>query len=165
MRERTAGRDGRPGAGLCATIVLLALVLAPLIEQGSRRTVAQEWSPPRTVFIPTTGHTVDGLFLDVWRARTDLLGDPITEEFDQASLDVAVQGTPAPEGDAEYIVQYFENVALAYVAENEPGEQVVLLELGREAAKTLGTKDKEALEPADGCGALAGADCMNFPVQ
>ena len=42
---------------------------------------AQAWSAPRTVYVPTTGHTTDGLFLDLWRAERTLLGDPVTEEF------------------------------------------------------------------------------------
>src|SRR4051812_38893896 len=42
---------------------------------------AQDWSAPRTVFVPTTGHTSDGLFLDVWRTARDVVGDPVTEEF------------------------------------------------------------------------------------
>ena len=37
---------------------------------------AQEWSAPRTVFVPATGHTSDGLFLDVWRTDRISLAIP-----------------------------------------------------------------------------------------
>src|SRR5688572_21053792 len=108
MRERAAGRDGHPDAGLCATISLLVLLLAPLFGSRANDVAAQGWAPPRTIFVPSTGHTVAGLFLDVWRARPELLGDPITEEFTQRGLGFATPGTPTPEEADEYIVQYFE---------------------------------------------------------
>src|SRR5918992_4663842 len=101
MGQQAAGGDGRRGATRCAPIVLLVLALAPFAGPGPGPAGAQEWSPPRTVFIPSTGHTVDGLFLDVWRARPDILGDPITEEFKQPGLEVADAGTPTPEATDE----------------------------------------------------------------
>src|SRR4051812_23099753 len=86
---------------------------------------AQEWSAPRTVFVSTTGHTSDGLFLDVWRSEQDLLGDPVTEEFRPRSAFASV-------GHAD-VVQYYEHLALIYLPDEESGEQVQALDLGRQA--------------------------------
>lgn len=48
-------------------------------------TLQDSWAPPRTVYIPQTGHTIDGVFLDVWRAwsGTASFGYPITEKFQE----------------------------------------------------------------------------------
>jgi hypothetical protein len=86
---------------------------------------AQDWSAPRTVFVPTTGHTTDGLFLDLWRAERALLGDPITEEFRARTGFTAA-------GHAD-VVQYYEHLALVYLPDEAPGEQVQALDLGRQA--------------------------------
>jgi len=44
-----------------------------------------DWAPPTTVYIAESGHSVDGLFLDVWRAWGGALswGNPITPEFEE----------------------------------------------------------------------------------
>src|SRR5215217_1457057 len=86
-----------------AAAVLLALVTSLIPIAAS----AQGWSAPRTVFVPSTGHTADGLFLDLWRAEPDLLGDPVTEEIrPRTGFTAGVDGG---------VVQYFENVALVYL--------------------------------------------------
>jgi hypothetical protein len=105
----------------------LAAVLALVIPLAAQFTVpdaeAQGWSPPRTVYVPTTGHTADGLFLDVWRAERALLGDPVTEEFrPRTGFSTA--------GDAD-VVQYYEHLALIYLPEEE--RHVQALDLGRQA--------------------------------
>src|SRR4051812_9633346 len=41
------------------------------------------WNPPRTVYIPESGQSIDGVFLDSWRAwgGADSWGLPLTPEF------------------------------------------------------------------------------------
>src|ERR687890_304955 len=106
---------------LAAAAVVLALTvcLTPLSAS------AHDWSPPRTVFVPTTGHTTDGLFLDLWRAERELIGDPVTEEIHPRTNFTATK-------DAG-IVQYYENVALVYLPDEAPENQVQLVDLGRQA--------------------------------
>jgi hypothetical protein len=43
------------------------------------------WAPPTTVYIPETGHTLDRLFLDMWRGwgGANTFGYPITPEFEE----------------------------------------------------------------------------------
>ncbi|HEX5498853.1 MAG TPA: hypothetical protein VFX03_06495, partial [Thermomicrobiales bacterium] len=57
----------------------------PNVFPPSTGAAAAPWSPPRTVYIATTGHSIDGLFLDAWRqwAGEQSWGDPITAEFQQ----------------------------------------------------------------------------------
>ena len=105
------------------------------------------------------GHTVDGLFLDAWRGHGPLLGLPITEE---QPAEVRLDGLPT----AERTVQYFENVALVYVPEDERGGawQVQTLPLGEAALE----RDREQLRRVDfdaegSCAGLADADCRVFP--
>ena len=59
---------------------------APTEPPTSSAATAQDgWSPPRTVYIPETGHTIDGVFLDTWREWSGAasFGNPITEEFEE----------------------------------------------------------------------------------
>jgi hypothetical protein len=125
MGERLPMRDVRRLFVMLRGIAAVALVLtlAPLIPSADVR--AQEWSPPRTVFVPTTGHTTDGLFLDVWRAERQILGDPVTEEFSPRTGFTGV-------GDAD-VVQLYEHLALIYLPDAAPGSQVQALDLGRQA--------------------------------
>ena len=117
----SAWRRGRAHRSLLfASIVLvLAAMLTPL------EVAAQDWSAPRTVFVPTTGHTTDGLFLDLWRAERALLGDPVTEECRARTGFTAA-------GQAD-VVQYYEHLALVYLPDEALGEQVQALDLGRQA--------------------------------
>ena len=106
---------------VAATTLILALaaILTPLTV------AAQDWSAPRTVYIPSTGHTTDGLFLDVWRQEQDLLGDPITEEIRPRTAFAAV-------ADAD-VIQYYEYLALIYLPDEASENQVQTLDLGRQA--------------------------------
>jgi hypothetical protein len=131
-----------------AVVLALAALLTPLAAS------AQTWSAPRTVFVPTTGHTTDGLFLDLWRAQRDLLGDPVTEEIRSRTDFTATE-------DAG-VVQYYENVALVFLPDEAPENQVQLLDLGRqslEEAKLAGTSRalERALERSVCAPASAGA--------
>ena len=148
--EYRAARDFRPVA-VAAIVLLLTTILPPVTAS------AQGWSAPRTVFVPSTGHTTNGLFLDLWRSEPDLLGDPVTEEVQQRT---GFTGT----GEAG-VVQYYENVALVYLPEEEPGNQVQLVDLGRQAleeAKSAGTSNalQRALERSV-CAPASGGACLN----
>jgi hypothetical protein len=148
-----AGR--RPAWNLRPVSVTVFLVLAALLIPINAS--AQGWSAPRTVFVPSTGHTADGLFLDLWRAEPDLLGDPVTEEIHPRTGFTA--------GAEAGVVQYFENVALVYLPDEAPENQVALLDLGRQAleeAKKAGLS--RALERAlerSVCSPANAGSCVN----
>ena len=141
----------------CRLVAVTACVLVLATMLASVPASAQGWSAPRTVFVPSTGHTTDGLFLDLWRGEPNLLGDPVTEE---------VRGRTGFTGTGDTgVVQYFENVALVYLPDEEPGNQVQLVDLGRQAleeAKLAGTSHalQRALERSVCAPAGAGA-CLN----
>ena len=135
-----------------AVILVLTTFFTPISAS------AQEWAPPRTVFVPTTGHTTDGLFLDLWRAERELIGDPVTEEI----LPRTNFATTKDGG----VVQYYENVALIYLPEEAPENQVQLVDLGRQAleeARSAGASRAldRALERSVCAPATAGA-CVNI---
>ena len=153
LRARAGYRRAWTLKAVRVTAVVLALTtfLPPITAS------AQVWSAPRTVFVPKTGHTIDGLFLDVWRAEPDLLGDPVTEEI-RRRTDFTDTGEVG-------LVQYYENVALVYLPDEAPEDQVQLLDLGRQAleeARTAGISRAldRALERSVCAPALAGA-CLN----
>ena len=153
LRARAKYRRARTFRPVSVAAVVLALVtlLAPLTAS------AQSWSAPRTVFVPTTGHTTDGLFLDLWRSERDLLGDPVTEEIRSRTDFTAT--------DDAGVVQYYENVALVFLPDESPENQVQLLDLGRQAleeAKLAGTSLalERALERTV-CAPASAAACFN----
>ena len=121
MRLRALCGCVRALRSVAATTVLLALaaILTPITV------TAQAWSAPRTVYVPSTGHTTDGLFLDFWRQERDVLGDPITEEIRPRTAFAAV-------ADAD-VIQFYEHLALVYLPEEAPENQVQTLDLGRQA--------------------------------
>jgi hypothetical protein len=137
------------------SVTAIVLVLAPLLTPPAAS--AQTWSAPRTVFVPTTGHTADGLFLDAWRVERDLFGDPVTEEI-RARTDFSASADAG-------VVQYYENVALVYLPDEAPENQVQLLDLGRQAlqeATLAGTS--RALERAlerSLCAPTSAGACLN----
>jgi hypothetical protein len=157
MRNGLRARAGHRCAWCLRSVAVTAIVLMLATNLTPVPASAQGWSAPRTVYVPSTGHTSDGLFLDLWRAEPALLGDPVTEEV-RARTDFT--GT----GDAG-VVQYYENVALVYLPDEEPGYQVQLVDLGRQAleeAKSAGTSQalQRALERSVCSPASAGA-CVN----
>ncbi len=104
-----------------AALALVALVL-PLVAFGATpnqvRAQDSDWSPPRTVFIPDTGQTIDGVFLDQWRAGGGVssYGNPITKELTENG----------------HTVQYYEYARFEYVPEDPDGIVVHLGDIGRE---------------------------------
>jgi len=154
LRKRAGCRRAWSLRSLGAAVIVLALVTCVTPPSAS----AQDWSPPRTVFVPTTGHTTDGLFLDLWRAERDLFGDPVTEEIHPRTNFTAT--------DDAGVVQYYENVALVYLPDEAAENQVQLVDLGRQAlqeAQSAGASRAldRALERSVCSPATAGA-CVNI---
>ena len=120
---------------------------------------AEDWGPPRTVFVADAGHTVDGLFLEFWRTHPELAGLPLTEEY-------AAKTGYLAQPEASDVVQYFENLALAYLPAEPAGAQVQTLDLGREALNlALEERPTQALLQATrrtACGGDASADCRGL---
>lgn len=140
----------------CRLLFAIIIVVALCSSFGVTPTSAEDWSAPRTVFVPETGHTADGLFLDVWRSERALLGDPVTEEFRPRSGFNAGTGVD--------VVQFYEHLALVYVPDASPEEQVQALDLGQQAleqakaagiSRALGRAMERAVCPP------GGASCMN----
>lgn len=138
--------DARPrvesvrGPGLLASLLgLLALVatlFAPLsmpasaqeqqgqgqgqIQSQDQPSLTSSWSPPRTVYLEETGHTLDQLFLDLWRnaGGASAFGYPITAEIEQ---------------DNGHIIQYLQYARFEYWPEGDAnGNTVVLGKIGEE---------------------------------
>jgi hypothetical protein len=76
------------------------------------------WNPPRTVFIPVTGHAIDGVFLDAWRAwgGATSWGLPLTAEFQENGR----------------TVQYYDFGRFEYHPEDPDGTVVQFGDLGRQ---------------------------------
>jgi lipoprotein-anchoring transpeptidase ErfK/SrfK len=75
------------------------------------------WAPPSTVYIPETGHSVDGVFLDSWRAwgGASSWGFPLTAELQENG----------------HIVQYYDYGRFEYHPE-DPNGVVQFGDLGRQ---------------------------------
>ena len=104
---------------------IAAVVMTAAAPAVGAYPVDPNWSPPSTVYIPETGHSIDGLFLDLWRSGGGALsyGNPITPEITEA------------EGQ---IVQYYQYARFEYWPEgDENGNYVTLGEVGRELGPPL----------------------------
>jgi lipoprotein-anchoring transpeptidase ErfK/SrfK len=145
-RRRSLALGGLRGVALMVIAAIAVAVLAPAAQAA-----------PRTVWVEPAGHTLDGLFLDAWRANATYLGMPISEEF-KAKV-------PVDKKTEELTVQYFENLALAYSPDDPRGDDwtVFALSLGSEALK----RDKAKLKSVDlskkgSCGQLPSESCRLF---
>ncbi len=99
---------------LTAVVVFLALFAPALMRAPS---ASAEWAAPRTVYVPETGHSVDGYFLDVWRTWGVInLGYPITPEVIEN----------------DRIVQYYEYARMEYWPDDPNGDVVKFGTIGRE---------------------------------
>jgi len=100
--------------------MVVAETLPPPSEVGP---AAADWSPPQTVFIPESGQSIDGVFLDVWRAWGGALswGNPITPEIEENGR----------------IVQYYAYGRFEYVPDDPGGNVVQFGALGAEARPFL----------------------------
>src|SRR5688572_25607262 len=76
------------------------------------------WAPPSTVYIPETGHAVDGVFLDSWRAwgGASSWGYPLTAELQENGR----------------IVQYYDYGRFEYHPDDPNGTVVQFGDLGRQ---------------------------------
>src|SRR5918992_793886 len=120
--ERATRRGGGwRAAAIGAVVGLLLGAAAP----AAAYPVDPNWAPPRTVYIPETGQTIDRLFLDLWLSGGGAIswGNPITPEIE--------------EEDGQ-IVQYYEYARFEYWPEgDEQGNYVTLGEIGRELGPPL----------------------------
>src|SRR5215210_2050194 len=115
-------------SGAFASLLIVCTLIATVFASPTA-TKAQDCAPPSTVWVDGTGHTLDGIFLDDWRSYQDLYGAPLTEELRQ-------KHTLADGKEREYITQYFENIAIAYVPKDKrDGWKVQALPLGVDALK------------------------------
>lgn len=115
---------------LLAILVLSPLLLstasaAPAPAQPELDAAPQQsgWSAPRTVYIPESGHTIDGVFLDFWRAAggAAAYGNPISAEFTRNNR----------------IVQYYEYARFEYVPDDPNGVIVQVGDIGRDLRPQL----------------------------
>ena len=68
MRDRVSRRTVVARlAGAVGGVSWVTAALGGRAAPAAAQIVDPNWSPPRTVYIPETGHTVDRLFLDLWR--------------------------------------------------------------------------------------------------
>lgn len=104
------------GMAMLALCALLAVMLAPL--SSVQRAAASDWSPPSTVYIPDTGHSIDGVFLTYWRGNggVNVFGNPVTAEMQQNG----------------HTVQYYQYARFEYWPEDAGGAVVHLGLIGAE---------------------------------
>lgn len=117
------------GGSRVFAVALAALLTVLLLPLGA--TAQGDWAAPRTVLIPETGHTIDGVFLDVWRewGGVAAFGNPITPEFEEKGR----------------IVQYYEYARFEYVPDDPNGNVVHFGEIGRELKPLTVFRSKPAL--------------------
>jgi hypothetical protein len=104
---------------ILAVVTLLGASLRPAPPASAQESTA-DWAPPSTVYIPATGHSLDQLFLDLWRGAggAAAFGNPITAELTE------------PDG---HVVQYLEYARFEYWPEgDELGNTVLLGKIGEE---------------------------------
>jgi lipoprotein-anchoring transpeptidase ErfK/SrfK len=124
---------------LLATAVLLLVLLAPMAVNPWPATAQHEsdwirWSAPSTVYVPATGHSVDGYFLDTWRSwGIASLGNPVTPEITESGR----------------IVQYFEYARMEYWPEDPDGDYVEFGAIGRELKPTTLLRSTAPRGPGD----------------
>ena len=114
------------GIGRLIRLAGIVAVLMAMIAPGvSAHPVDPNWSPPGAVYIPETGQTIDGLFLDLWRSGGGALtyGNPISPELTE------------PDGR---IVQYYQYARFEYWPEGDANGTVVTLgAIGKELGPPL----------------------------
>ena len=105
---------------ISSTVLIMLLLPFALAGMPTYQAVAEDWTPPRTVYIPESGHTLDQVFLDAWRETggASTFGYPVTPEITQ---------------DDGSIVQYLQYARFEYYPEgNEQGYTFALGDIGEE---------------------------------
>lgn len=88
--------------------IFMAVVLGlPWAALPAGQANAEEWAPPTIVYMDRSGHLTSGEFLTAWISAADLLGLPITEEFQGRS------GFQGENGRLGGKTQIFEHLALS----------------------------------------------------
>ncbi|MGH2532283.1 MAG: L,D-transpeptidase [Thermomicrobiales bacterium] len=123
----TVRTQGARLARTLATILIAALFVAALapVATAQDSVSRSNWSPPRTVYIPETGQTLDRLFLDLWRSAggANAYGYPITPEITLTN---------------GHVVQYLQYARFEYWPEgDEHGNVVKLGNVGEELRPTV----------------------------
>ncbi len=115
---RAATRRASGASVITLALVALLVPLLALIGLPGTTVAQSDWAPPRTVYIPETGQTIDGVFLDQWRAGGGVAayGYPITQELTEN----------------DHVVQYYEYARFEYVPEDPDGNVVHLGNIGEE---------------------------------
>ena len=124
-RPRLLANGTSPRVRLIHLTGIVALLLAITAPVASAYPVDPNWSPPTTVYIPETGHTIDGLFLDLWWTGGGALsfGNPITPEITE---------------DEGQIVQYYQYARFEYWPQGDAdGNYVTLGKIGSELGPPL----------------------------
>lgn len=101
---------------MLAALAIVMMSFAP----GLATNAAAEWSAPRTVYFQETGHSLDQMFLDYWRANNGWAnyGLPITSEITL---------------DNGHVVQYLQYARFEYWPEGDAaGNQFVLGKVGQD---------------------------------
>src|SRR5215213_7812967 len=126
--KSSVSRMGRLRTVLILSVMALVATLLPLgvsvtAQQAVTSSGREPWSAPRTVYIPETGQSIDGVFLDFWRANDGIAnyGYPITPEIQQNG----------------HVVQYYEYARLEYWPEDPDGVIVQLGNIGEEQRPKL----------------------------
>lgn len=125
-RSRATIVKGGSRAFLVALTALLTLLMVPLGASAQ-----SDWVAPSTVYVPESGHTIDGVFLDVWRngGGAAAYGNPITPEFTEHGR----------------TVQYYEFARFEYVPDDPNGNVVHFGEIGRELKPVTVFRSKPAI--------------------
>lgn len=113
--DRTTQKRSRFGS-IAMILAVFSLVMTSLMPLASQPAAAQQsdWAPPQTVYIPETGHTLDRLFLDMWRnaGGASAFGYPITPEITLEN---------------GHIVQYLQYARFEYMPEGDENGNIVRL--------------------------------------
>ena len=119
MGNRVLRRRWRAAGSFVAIVAVAVLGLAP-VAPAAAYPVDPNWAPPRTVFIPETGQTIDRAFLDLWLSGGGAIswGNPVSPEITL---------------DDGRIVQYYEYARFEYWPDGDAnGNYVTLGAIGAE---------------------------------
>jgi lipoprotein-anchoring transpeptidase ErfK/SrfK len=134
------------GIGIKSFALMLALasmLLTSFLPMTQQQAAAQsDWAPPPTVYIPETGHSLDRLFLDLWRnaGGASSFGYPITPEITQ---------------EDGHVVQYLQYARFEYWPEGDANGNTVLLgKMGEELRPITVQRSQIASSQPGGSAAL-----------